>query len=190
MKKIAIFCSLGVIVLLTANLYATVTSATIEIEAMIDGRDWIVITGNTLQWHHFEQATVGRHWGHNEPTIITTKLNNVIQMDHVSWTPDWKEPPPAEIRYVDSSSVFTGLFPSIPATDMIIGSVTLIPIDSRWDTTLKEYTDDSVTIEFNDNPPSSHYWYRAQINIQMIPEPATVLLLGLGGLALLRKRRS
>jgi hypothetical protein len=189
MKKSAIVFALGVFVLFTVNTCFAVTTATIEIEAMIDGRDWLTITGNTLQWRHFDFAAVGRHWGSNEPTIITTKLNDVVQMDHVSWKPDWPEAPPAEIRYTAYSSVFTGLFPSIPPTGMIITNVTLIPKDSRWSTTLKEFTENSVTIEFNDNPPASHYWYEAQIIIEMVPEPATMSLFGLGGLALLRRKR-
>jgi len=190
MKRIAIVFALGAMSLFSANTYATLTTATVNIKAMIDGRDWLTISGNSLKWQHLLPfAAVGRHWGSNEPTIITTMLNGVTQMDNVSWFPDWPEAPPVEIRYAASSSVFTGLFPDIPTTGMVIKNVTLIPIDSRWDITLKEFTEDSVIIEFNDNPPASHYWYEAQIIIEMVPEPATMLLFGLGGLALLRKRR-
>ncbi len=190
MKRIAIVFALGAMSLFSANTYATLTTATVNIKAMIDGRDWLTISGNSLKWQHLLPfAAVGRHWGSNEPTIITTTLNGVTQMDNVSWFPDWPEAPPVEIRYAASSSVFTGLFPDIPTTGMVIKNVTLIPIDSRWDITLKEFTEDSVIIEFNDNPPASHYWYEAQIIIEMVPEPTTMLLFGLGGLALLRKRR-
>ncbi len=190
MKRIAIVFALGVMSLFSANTYATITTATVNIKAMIDGRDWLTISGNSLKWQHLVPfAAVGRHWGSNEPTIITTTLNGVTQMDNVSWFPDWPEAPPAEVRYEAASSSFAGLFPSIPLAGMVIQNVTLVPISNRWTTTLIGFTEDSVTIEFNDNPPSSHFWYEAQINIEMIPEPATVFLLGLGGLALLRKRR-
>lgn len=189
MKKLVIVCAIGSLVLFFTTTRAAATTITVEIEAMIDGRDWLIITGNTLQWHHFDYAAVGRHEGLNEPTIISTKLNNVVQMDHVSWFPEWPEEPPAEIRYEAFSSVFTNLVPSVPPTDMVIEDVTLILIQSRWATTLKEFTEDSVIIEFNDNPPANPDWYKVQVNIDVIPEPATVFLLGLGGLALRRKRR-
>jgi hypothetical protein len=34
----------------------------VEIEALIDGRDQLIIQGNTLQWHHLRSAAVGRRW--------------------------------------------------------------------------------------------------------------------------------
>ena len=36
---------------------------TLEISALIDGRDQLIIQGDTLQWHHFDFAAVGRHLG-------------------------------------------------------------------------------------------------------------------------------
>lgn len=190
MKKIAIVLTLGVLVLSTNTCFA-VTTASVNIKAMIDGKDRLTISGDTMQWQHLNPyAAVGRHWGSNEPTIISTTLNGITQMDNVNWIPDWPKAPPAEIRYEATSSVFTGLFPSIPLTGMVIENVTVIPLSNRWTTSLIGFTENSVIIEFNDNPPSSHYWYEAQINIEMVPEPATMSLLGLGGLALLRKRRA
>lgn len=188
MKKLAIAFALGVFVL-SANMCFATTTVIVDVKAMIDGRDQLIITWNTLQWRHYDYAAVGRHWGNNEPTIISTKLNNVVQMNKVKWTPEWPEVAPAEIRYATYSSAFTNLFPSVPSTGMVIGNVTLTPIINRGPITLKQFTEDSVIIEFNDNYPSSHYWYEARINIEMVPEPATMLLLGLGGLALIRNRR-
>ena len=35
---------------------------TLEVQALIDGIDQLIIQGNTLQWHHLDFAAVGR-WG-------------------------------------------------------------------------------------------------------------------------------
>ena len=70
----------------------------VEIEALIDGRDQLIIQGNTLQWHHLRFAAVGRHDGRNEPTVISTQLNGVTIMDGVEWIPQWSAPPPDRIN--------------------------------------------------------------------------------------------
>jgi hypothetical protein len=194
MKKLAIAFTMGVFAL-SSNACFAVTTASINIKAMIDGKDRLTISGGTLQWEHLKPfAAVGRHWGLNEPTIISTTLNGITQMDNVSWIPDWPEPPPEEFRHtVVSSSAFPCLLPGIPLPGMVIQNVTLIPIESRSyasSLSLVGFTDSSITIEFNDNPPPGHYWYEAQLIIEMVPEPAMIGLLGFGGLALLRKRRA
>jgi hypothetical protein len=51
---------------------------------------------------------------------------------------------------------------------------------------LIEFNPENITIEFNDNEPYGSDWYEAQIDVTMVPEPATLLLFGFGGLALRR----
>ena len=102
---------------------------TLEIRAFIDGRDQLIIKGDTLQWHHFDHAAVGRWLGSNDVTTITTTLDGVTVLDHVNWIPDWPEPPPAEIRYEATSSVFTGLSPALPQSPM---SVSLEIFQARY----------------------------------------------------------
>ena len=52
-------------------------TVTLDVSAYIDGRDDLIIQGNTLQWNHFDFAAPGRLDGVNDPTIITTTLNGV-----------------------------------------------------------------------------------------------------------------
>jgi hypothetical protein len=81
----------------------------IRIGASVDGRDRLIIQANTMQWHHFDYAAVGRAGGSNIPTIIEAPGGAG------AWLPTWPSPPPAEIRFEAFSSVFHGLSPALPA---------------------------------------------------------------------------
>jgi hypothetical protein len=81
----------------------------IRIGASVDGRDRLIIQGETLQWHHFDFAAVGRAGGGNIPTIIEAPGGAG------AWVPTWPLPPPNEIRFEAFSSVFHGLSPALPA---------------------------------------------------------------------------
>ena len=121
-------------------------------QAYIDGRDELIIQGNTLQWDHFDFAAPGRLGGVNYPTIITTTLNGVTQMNGVDWIPTWPDPPPDPIRFPAMSSVFTGLTPTIPDTT----DVTLTVITARDSMTIAQLPSASngftTLLEFNDDP--------------------------------------
>ena len=127
--------------------------------AYIDGRDELIIQGNTLQWDHFDFAAPGRLGGVNYPTIITTTLNGVTQMNGVDWIPTWPDPPPNEIRFPAMSSVFTGLTPTIPDTT----DVTLTVITARDSLTIAQLptasNDFTTLLEFNDDPSGGAAWY-------------------------------
>jgi hypothetical protein len=132
---------------------------TLDVSAYIDGRDQLIIQGNTLQWDHFDFAAPGRLDGVNEPTIITTTLNGVTQMNGVDWIPIWPLPPPDPIRFPTLSSVFTGLTPSIPDTT----DVTLKVINARDSMTIAQLPTASnnftTLLEFNDDPSAGAAWY-------------------------------
>jgi len=139
----------------------------VDTKAYIDGRDRLILRGETLQWHHFDHAAVGRHGGANLPTIISTKLNGKQKMSAVNWIPDWPEPPPAQIRYEAESSVFDGLDPGLPSTDM---KVTLTKLAARHALSIVQeptrangYT---LITEFDDNPPGGPTWYEARLTIE------------------------
>jgi hypothetical protein len=189
MKKLITILIILIVISAITETAKAITNVTIDVNAYIDGRDWLIISGNTLQWHHFDFAAVGRWHGLNEPTIISTELEGNTIMNQVNWVPQWPEDPPAEIRYEAFSSIFTGLIPNIPPSGMIISNVTLTPILCRSSMSLIGFNPGNIIVEFNDDPVENPDWYEAQINVTMTPEPATICLFGLGGLALLRRRR-
>ena len=167
----------------------------VEIEALIDGRDQLIIQGNTLQWHHFRFAAVGRHDGRNKPTVISTQLNGVTIMDGVEWIPQWSAPPPDRINSEGFSSIFTDLAPGLPLAEL---SLQLIEIESRGATTMVELPTAangfSTVIDFNDNSLGALEIYIAPLEFDFVTEanePGVVAVLGLGflGLAFSRRKR-
>jgi hypothetical protein len=144
------------------------TTYTFEIDAFIDGRDQLIVQGGTLQWDHLDFAAVGRNsaGNGNEPTVITTSLNGVTQLDHFDWYPSWPEPPPAEIRYQALSSVFSGLLPALPST---AATVTLNVISARDSLSIYQYptaaNSNTLILDFNDDQSSGPAWYDALVTV-------------------------
>jgi hypothetical protein len=190
----------GILMTSVESAHAMPVVVEIEIEALIDGRDLLIIDDNTLQWDHREFAAVGRVWERNEPTFISTWRDGVLQMDRVPWIPEWSEPPPNEIRWPELSSVFEDLVPVLPNAPM---EVTLTPIEARHSLSILEAPTAAngyaVVVDFDDGPPSGDVWYSGLLEIrydtsdpEVIPEPATcvILLIGILGQRLKRRRWS
>lgn len=164
---------------------------TIQVDAYIDGTDYLVVKNNTLQWHHTDWAAVGRHYGNNFPTIITTRVNGQLVMDAVQWFPQWPLDPPDEMNWRDVwSSVFDGLSPGLVGPDIITASITAL--DARSILGIVQYpsasNDYELILKFDDNGPIASTWYSALITIEAVPEPASLLLLLLGAPALIGRR--
>jgi hypothetical protein len=181
------FISAGVVALAITN-FAGAEITTLDITALIDGRDQLIISNNSIQWHHFDYAAVGRHEGRNEATIITMTRGNITYLDQLNWTPTWSEPAPNEIRFEDYSSIFTGLVPNLPR----VTDVTLIAVEARSAMSIFQLPNQNnnftTILEFNDNGPNGSAWYHGIVTFTYIPSPGAAALIGLSGL--LMRRRS
>jgi Ca2+-binding RTX toxin-like protein len=137
-----------------------------QVRAMIDGRDLLLIDGDSLRWHHLDFAAVGRHEGLDEPTLVSTFEDGMLRLDRVEWTPEWSAPPPDEIRQEEFSSFFQGLDPQLP--DGPVDAV-LEVLEAREQVSLRELpsVDNgfTLTLEFDDNAPVSHAWYEARVTV-------------------------
>jgi hypothetical protein len=112
---------------------------------------------------------VGRFEGRNEPTVITTTRNGVLEMDQVPWIPEWSLPPPDEIRFGDISSIFSTLS-ALPWGRMVV-TLEVIEARSRIHLTQLPAADNSFTtvLEFDDNKPWGSAYYRARLTFEFLP---------------------
>lgn len=183
---------LSVVAVAALGLPPAANAYTLDIDAYIDGRDWLILQGNTAQWLHLDFAAVGR-WNFQD---LATSFNGT------AWTPDWPGyAAPNEIRVSGAmSSVYAGLNPALPSGPM---AVTLTKLTSgRGPVSIVQVPDSSnaytLKLEFNDNDigePATSYadWYKVRLDITPVPEPATVSLMLAGllltGAAALRRKR-
>ena len=181
------------------RLTAAPITITMTITAYIDGQDLLIITGNTLQWHHLDNAAVGRFFGVNLPTTISTSLDGVPALTLFDWTPDWPAPPPDEIRFEAFSSVFSGLTPAFPSEDVTVDLTLLRARVHPGISILQAATpanNHTLILDFNDDIAGPDF-YTAQLTISTlaseVPEPSTSVLfapaLASIGLAMLRRRK-
>jgi len=168
--------SLPALVILTVTQLSAATNE-YRVRAYIDGRDLLYLQAGMLQWHHLEYAAVGRWSGANDPTIVSSWSNGVPTLVDDNWYPAWPEPPPAEIRYETSSSIYTALTPALPTQPM---AVTLGPVQARARFSIYQYpvstNNYALVLDFDDsdmgNPQIGYAaWY--DINVKIVsPVPA------------------
>ena len=170
------------ILLLLSTTVKAIPLLNLDVQAHIDGRDQLIIRGDTLQWHHFDFAAVGRHAGANSPTII-----NGISGAGFEWIPEWPLPPPNEIRFEAFSSVLAGKIDPL-ATDGALWQIK--KLFGRGSVSIVEQPTASngygLVVEFNDNPQGGSSFYGIQLSRSpvAVPEPSTLALLSLGFLGI------
>lgn len=91
---------------------------TVRVEALIDGRSQLRLSGATVQWFHLEFAAPGRHGGGTLPTLI----------DGLAWFPIWPDPDGENRDCECASEVATLLDPPLPSVPSV---ATVTPIQVR-----------------------------------------------------------
>jgi hypothetical protein len=157
---------------------------TYDVNAWIDTTDYLIVHGSTLQWEHKTSGSpAGTHLG-PQPTIISSSLDGVPQMNAVSWNQTWPSPLPSDAF----SSMFTPLTPALTGTGDLVASVIKVsgrgtpsifqqPSASNNNTLIVQFTDGFNGADFLD----------AQITV--VPEPASLRVIAVAGPLLLHGRR-
>jgi hypothetical protein len=128
---------------------------TLTIQAWVDGRSWLILRKNTLQWYHLDFAAPGRHEFVNIPTTVNGE----------EWFPVWPDVPDAENRDCYCySSILKGVKPFLHKNKLPLevnvlqsrGTVTIVEFPSAEN----EY---AMIIEFDDNPYGGPAMYEIEI---------------------------
>lgn len=140
--------------------WSSADPVTLRLEALIDGRSEVIVAGDTVRWHHVDDAAPGRHEFRDEPTIL----------NGISWWPDWPDVPDAENRDCGcDSSEFEGLTPAWPRAS---GQVTVRLLEGRWQPRVLEspaaINGYALRLEFDDRGFTGSAWYR--VEVVFVPE--------------------
>lgn len=128
---------------------------TLTIEAWVDGRSWLILRKNTLQWYQLEFAAPGRLEFADLPTLVNGE----------EWYPVWPDVPDAENRDCYCySSVLKGVKPFLHRNKL---PVEINVLESRGPVSIVEYpsaeNDYAMIIEFDDNGPGGAANYKIEI---------------------------
>ncbi len=152
---------------------------TLAIEAYIDGRDRLIIQGDSVRWHHFESAAAGRFAGGNKPTRLTLFENGDPVDATWSWLPTWPDAEDTdldgngtidegefdELRFETSSLSESVIAPGLPPRGMVL----LSQPESRDTIRIVQEphpdNDFTLIIEFDDNAREGAQWYRADVTL-------------------------
>jgi hypothetical protein len=154
-----------------------------DVDAWIDTTDYLYIQGTTFQWEHKTSGSPAGTHGGPEPTVITTYLNGMMEMNGYDWNQTWPDPLPSDAF----SSVLASLNPELPLTGTLIGTVS--NISGRGTPSIYQEPSaangDTLIVQFSDGADGAAY-LDAQITV--VPEPASIGLIGLGAVCLLGAR--
>ncbi len=135
----------------------------VHVQAWIDGRSQLILTGATAQWQHFDFAAPGRL------NCDTGSPSEPTNLDFIAWNPVWPDVPSCENRFCGGcfSDVYSGISPPLPATEF---RPSVVPWSIRGDVSIVDLPSSTngfqTVIEFNDNSYGGADWYEFDLNIQ------------------------
>jgi len=170
------------------------------ISAVIDGQSQLIVTSNSLQWHHLSFIIPGESAFYpvqNNPTIISLTVGGNSILNNFNWFPTWPGAVPNGDGHIrgDRYSSILNLQTNIDLAD--VSSFYLNPITSRGVTSIAQLPDSSngqtLIIDFNDAPIGASDLYEAQLSYQVpavpIPAAAWLMFSGLAAMGAAAKRR-
>jgi hypothetical protein len=165
---------------------ACAATAVYDITAWIDTTDYLIIHGSTLQWEHKTSGSpAGTHLG-AQPTVISSTLDGLSQMNAVNWNQTWPSPLPSDAF----SSTFSPLTPGLMNSGDVAASV--IKLSGRGTPSIFQQptpsNDDTLIVQFTDGFNGADF-LDAQITV--VPEPGTlgIVAAAAGSLLVSRRRR-
>jgi hypothetical protein len=129
----------------------------LHVEAWMDGRSNLILTGTSARWHHIEFAAPGRETFVNLPT----------KLSGVDWFPTWPDLPDAENRDCNcDSSTYTDLPAAIPralsTTTLTITQVRRMPTVLQMPDATNDYT---LIVELTDVGLGGSSWDIIDIDV-------------------------
>jgi hypothetical protein len=135
---------------------ATPANFHLHVEAWMDGRSNLIITGNQLRWHHFQYAAPGREQFVNLPT----------KLDAAEWYPTWPDVPNAENRDCNCDSSTTALAAAVPraasTTRLTVVQARRMPSVLQMPSAANDYT---LVVELTDVGSSGSAWHFIDIDV-------------------------
>jgi predicted outer membrane repeat protein len=127
----------------------------LHIRAYIDGESKLIISGDTVQWHHIFADAPGRWNGAMEPTYINGN----------AWYPTWPDDPNSDNQGCNcDSSTLTGVYPALPAQDQ---NVTMKINQARNLVSIVQQPNAgngyTLIVDFDDSGPAAADWYDIEI---------------------------
>jgi hypothetical protein len=129
----------------------------LHVEAWMDGRSNLIISGTSVHWHHIEYAAPGRESFVNLPTKLAT----------TDWFPVWPDVPNAENRDCNcDSSTYAELPTAIPrvasTTKLTITQVRRTPTVRQLPAAANDYT---LIVELTDVGALGAAWHIIDIDV-------------------------
>lgn len=148
-----------------------VDTITMTFTVCIDGRDELIVQGNTLKWQYLDFEPVGASSNcPDNTTLISTALNGTPVMNSVPWLPLY---PTTPIFSGELTLPFTSLSPGLPSSPM---TATLTVLQARDSLTMTEFPSSAnggtMILDFNDDPSPGAAIYSGKVTI-IIPHQAS-----------------